>query len=196
MRAAEGGSLYARLLGGGWSALDAAVRGMHCAPGQSLRAEGDFQIVRGRGWLVAAVARAMGLPPASESTRTILSVTLEGGAERWRREFERCVVTTLQAEGPRGLLEERFGLMALWFRLTQEGGALRYDQEGVGLRLGRWTMPLPGWLAPRVWGLERASSSAGCTEVEVEIHAPLLGRLVRYKGTMRALSAGGVEEGA
>ena len=78
---------------------------------------------------------------------------------------------------PGNLIEERFGPFSLRMRLVVKPGGL--DMERVSGRL--WGMPLPGFLLPQVRATERVDEYRRHA-FDVEIVAPLAGRLVAYKG--------------
>ena len=74
-------------------------------------------------------------------------------------------------------MSERFGLLTMDLRLAPEGERLIYRVDGW--RLG--PMPLPRALAPSTRAHEEVDA-AGRFVFDVEISAPLIGRLVRYRG--------------
>jgi hypothetical protein len=168
--------LYERLVGEGWSGLDEQVRRFHlCA-----RGTGTFAVRRGEGHFARAVARVLGLPQSGEAVPLLLSVEPHGGGERWRRDFAGKEFVTEQGAHADGLMAERTGPFELLFRLTAEGGALAYRQEGAALRVGGLRVRLPRLLAPRVEARERAE--AGGVRVSVCVTAPLFGPLISYEG--------------
>ncbi|MFL6333733.1 MAG: DUF4166 domain-containing protein [Pyrinomonadaceae bacterium] len=168
--------LYERLVGEGWGGLDEQVRRLHlCA-----RGAGTFAVRRGEGHGARVVARALGLPQSGEAVPLLLSVETHGGGERWRRNFAGKEFVTEQGEQAAGLLAERTGPFELLFRLTAEGGALAYRQEGAALRVGGLRVRLPRLLAPHVEAWERAEE--GGVRVSVRVTAPLFGPLISYEG--------------
>ena len=172
--------LYERLVGEGWNGLDEPVRRFHlCA-----RGEGAFAVRRGEGRVARAVARLLGLPPSGEEVPLLLSVEPHGGGERWRRSFAGKEFITEQGEHAGTLMAERTGLFELLFRLTAEGGALAYRQEGAALCVRGLRVRLPRLLAPRVEAWERADTGGG-VRVSVCVTAPLVGLLIRYEGLVR-----------
>lgn len=154
--------LYARLLGPGWGALHAAVRACH-APGVRT---GRVTVRRGA---LGAIAR---LPASGEDLPMELSVEEAGGVARWTRRFGADVLASEQFDED-GLLVERTGALELRFRLSVDGGALRFEQ--VGARFGG--VPLPRALGPRVEAHARGDGDG--MAAAVLIRGPL-GPLVAY----------------
>ena len=72
---------------------------------------------------------------------------------------------------------ERFGPLIMDLRLTPEAARLVYEVQGW--RLG--PLPLPRALGPRTRAHEEVDAE-GRFVFDVEISAPLIGRLVRYRG--------------
>jgi hypothetical protein len=170
--------LYERLVGDGWGVLDEPVRRLHrCG-----RGEGVFAVRRGEGRLARVVARLMGLPEGGGAVPLLLSIEPQGGGERWRRNFAGREFVTEQGEHAAGLMAERAGPFELLFRLTAEGGALTYHQEGAALRVRSLRVRLPRLLAPRVEAWERAGEGGEGVRVSVSVTAPLTGPLISYEG--------------
>jgi hypothetical protein len=174
-----GAGLYERLVGEGWERLDEPVRRFHLRA----RGAGTFAVRRGEGRLARVVARLMGLPEGGEEVPLLLSVEPHGGGERWRRNFAGREFVTEQGEHASGLMWERTGPFELLYRLTAEGGALLYAQEGAALRVKGLRVRLPRLLAPRVEAWERADE--GGVRVTVCVTAPLTGPLISYEGLVR-----------
>ena len=171
--------LYERLVGEGWHSLDEPVRRLHlCA-----RGAGAFAVRQGGGRVARFVARMLGLPRSGEAVPLLLSVEPHGGGERWRRNFAGREFVTVQGEHAGALMAERTGPFEILFRLTAEGGALAYRQEGAFLRVKSLRVRLPRLLAPRVEAWERAAE--GGVSVSVRVTSPLTGPLISYEGTVR-----------
>jgi hypothetical protein len=176
--------LYERLVGDAWGGLDETVRRFHTYDGE-LNGEGTFTVRRGTGAAARLLARLLGLPEGGEAVPLVLSVTPHDGGERWHRTFAGKDFITEQGEGAGLLLAERTGPFELLFRLTAEGGALAYRQEGAALRAGGVRLRLPRPLAPRVEAWERAGEGGEGVRVSVCVTAPLVGLLIRYEGLVR-----------
>ncbi|HEX7955836.1 MAG TPA: DUF4166 domain-containing protein, partial [Pyrinomonadaceae bacterium] len=171
--------LYERLAAGGWGGLDEPVRRLHARG----RGAGVFAVRRGAGRAARLLARLLRLPPGGEAVPLLLSVEpLEGGGERWRRNFAGRDFVTEQREHAGALLAERVGPFELLFRLSAAGGALAYRQEGAFVRAGRVRVRLPRRLAPRVEAWERAGARGGGVRVLVRVGAPLVGLVIEYEG--------------
>ena len=78
---------------------------------------------------------------------------------------------------PGGLIEERFGALAVRMQLTARGDGL--DMAPVS---ATWHgIPLPKSVLPRIKAEERVDEG-GRHRFDVEIAVPLAGRLVAYRG--------------
>jgi hypothetical protein len=180
-------SLYASLLGPAWESLAPAVQRLHAC---GVRAGGRFRVRRGEGRLARLCAAILGMPPAGEGVGLTLSVDLARGGERWTRVFGARTLRTWQWR--RGaLLVEAFGLAQCLFRLRAEGGALVFEQVNTRLGLRHLALPLPRALAPRIEG--RATPVGDDVQVDVRIHAPLVGLLVAYDGRVTAIDSAPAE---
>ena len=170
--------LYERLVGAAWPLLDEPVRRLHA---RGARAEGAFAVRRGDGRAARLLARALVLPESGAAVPLLLSVEPLADGERWRRAFDgREFVSEQRGHARRPLLAERMGRVELLFRLTAEGGALVYTQEGASLCAGPLRVRMPRQLAPRVEASERAEG--GGVRVRVRVTAPLVGPLIEYEG--------------
>jgi hypothetical protein len=173
-------SLYPALLGPAWMSLAPSVRRLHEG---GARARGVFRVRRGEGFFARLVAALLRMPPASEGTLVTLAVDPAGGGERWSRSFGGRMLRTLQWQSG-ALLVEAMGLVQCLFELRAEAGALVFDQVRATMGFRRLALPLPRALAPRVEG--RAEADGDEVRVDVRIHAPLVGLLVRYDGRVTA----------
>ena len=173
---AAGAGLYERLVREGWGGLEEPVRVLHARS----RATGTFAVRRGAGRLARVVARLLSLPESGAAVPLLLTVTPHAGGERWHRSFAGRAFVTEQREHAGSLLAERTGPFEMLFRLTAEGGALAYRQEGAALRAGRLKVRLPHALAPRIEAWERADGPG--VLVSVRVTAPLVGPLIEYEG--------------
>lgn len=178
-RVCAGAGLYERLVGAGWGELEEPVRRLHlCA-----RGAGTFAVRRGEGRAARILARLLALPEGGEAVPLRLSIEPHEDGERWRRNFAGREFVTEQGAHAGALMTERTGPFELLFRLTAEGGALAYTQEGAFLRVKSLRVRLPGLLAPRVAARERADE--GGVHVSVCVTSPLTGPLISYEGLVR-----------
>ena len=159
--------------------MDEPVRRLHL----SARGGGTFAVRRGEGRAARFVARLLGLPASGEAVPLLLSVEPHAGGERWRRNFAGREFVTVQGEHAGALMAERTGPFEMLFRLSVEGGALAYRQEGAFLRVKSLRVRLPRLLAPRVEAWERAAG--GGVNVSVRVTSPLTGPLISYEGLVR-----------
>jgi hypothetical protein len=185
-------SLYARILGDDWLRVAEGVRAAHFA-GRTIERRGTFQVRRGAGLLVRALAVLLRLPAAGEGIPIRLRIEGDGAGERWIRHFGDQRLTTRQRTVGE-LLGERFGPLEILFRLEVVDGALTYRTVGARLTLGRLAAALPRGLRPAVEARESVDESAEgaggegsrATHVVVEVRVPWLGRLIRYEGRLDA----------
>jgi len=179
-------TLYAQLLGPRWSSLAPPVQRIHAGVGV---ARGVFVVRRGVGVLARPIGAVLGMPPAADATPITLEVECAGGVERWKRDFDgRPLLTTQWADG--GLLVENLGGVQCWFRLRVEDGGLIFEQVRTTIGLRRFAVPLPRFLSPRVVGRAEARERSAHAQVDVRIHAPLVGLLVSYEGAVTPDEAG------
>jgi hypothetical protein len=174
-------SLYPRLLGPAWFDLDPVIRRMHL-PGRVVISA--FEIRHGNGLVARVVRSALRLPTADDARDTRLVITRDARTERWTRTFGRRSLVTIQRALADGSLAERIGPLELRFRLHVAGGALSYVQAGAALTVGRWGLPLPLWIAPRVEAREEREDGGDGAHVRVRVSAPMIGFLMSYEGCL------------
>ena len=119
----------------------------------------------------------MRFPPAGEH-RLHVTFTEEAGRETWTRDFSGKRFRSELSEAG-GRLTERFGAMRFHFDLP-------VSPRGLEMVIERWTIfgvPMPLFLAPKVKA--RETVEGGQFAFDVSIALPLIGRIVRYRGTLR-----------
>ena len=178
--------LYPRLLGPAWFDLDPVVCQVHAAD-QVITA--TLEIRHGKGLIARIVRAALRLPMSTDGRKTTLRITSDARTERWTRTFGRRSLVTVQRALSDGCLGERIGPLELRFRLDTAAGALAYVQVGAVLILGRWRIPLPGFIAPRVEAREERRDGGDRAHVNVRISAPLIGFLMSYEGCLEVGAA-------
>jgi hypothetical protein len=181
---APAAGLYPSLLGAAWNLLPEAVRRGHDTA-RPFCYRGALCVRGGRSTAARWVAALLRLPRPGEKVPVRLVVTPEGEGCRWRRSFGNRTLTTHQfRRGDR--LVERFGILDLCFAPYVEAGRLRYRQTGAAFCIGRLRLPLPRPLMPVV--AADAWVPVGETEmrIEIEVTAPLVGRVLAYGGTVTA----------
>ena len=176
----DSSALYSRVLGAAWRELDPAVRLAHAAG----VATGSFTIDDSGGVLARVARWALRLPPPGAACETRLVIATTGDAERWTRTFRGRTLVTTQRGLPDGRLAERFGIVELRFRLRTSDGALTYEQSDAVAALGRWRVPIPGWLSPRVEARERRADRDDRSHVRVVVRAPVVGILLSDEGEL------------
>ncbi|MEG0186268.1 MAG: DUF4166 domain-containing protein [Stenotrophomonas sp.] len=176
-----GASLYQRVLGSAYAQLPSSVQSLH-APGAPRRWSGSARVERGRGLLSRLLGAAFGFPAAGEGVPVSVAFSAEAGGERWTRTFAGRRFSSLQTEGAgrnEALLVERFGPVSVALALLVDAGRLQLVPR-------RWSLlgiPLPRRLLPGDNSFE--CDVDGEFVFDVEIGAPLVGRIVHYRGMLR-----------
>ncbi len=175
------------MLGPAWGELAPAVQRLH---GERETALGTFRVRRGRTWMARLLGVVMRMPAAAERVAVTLRVARSPGREHWQRVFGAHPLASRQWERA-GCLVEALGPIQCVFRLHAVAGALTFEQVGAAVGLGRFRLPLPRFLAPRVrgrahvvMGPEPGAGDDGAVHVEVTISAPGLGLIVGYDGQL------------
>lgn len=178
-----GASLYQRLLGSAYAQLPASVQALH-APSAAKRWSGTASVERGRGLLSRLLGKVFGFPAAGEGVPVSVEFIPETGGERWTRTFAGRRFSSLQTQGQgrnEALLVERFGVISVALALLVDNGRLQLVPR-------RWSilgMPLPRALLPGENSFEHEVD--GRFVFDVEIGAPVVGRIVHYRGTLEAV---------
>lgn len=178
--------LYPRLLGPAWHDLDPAVRRMHL-PGRVVISA--FEIRHGTGLIARVVRSVLRLPTSDDGRDARLVITRDAATERWTRTFGRRSLVTIQRALSDGRLAERIGPLELRFRLHVAGGGLSYTQTGAALTVGRWGVPLPRWISPRVEAREEREGGGDGAYALVTVSAPVIGFLMSYEGCLHVGTA-------
>ena len=175
-----GASLYQRLLGSAYAQLPASVQALH-APSAAKRWSGTASVERGGGLLSRLLGNVFGFPAAGEAVPVSVEFTAEAGGERWTRTFAGRRFSSLQTQGQgrnEALLVERFGAVSVALALLVDNGRLQLVPR-------RWSildLPLPRALMPGDNSFEYEVD--GRFVFDVEIGAPVVGRIVHYRGTL------------
>ena len=181
-RELPGASLYQRVLGSAYATLPASVQALH-APSAAKRWHGTARVERGSGVLSRLLAAVFGFPAAGEQVPVVVAFTDEADGERWTRRFADRTFSSLQTAGVgrnEALLVERFGVIDVALALVVDGGRLQL----LPRRWSVWGVPLPRWLLPG--GNSFEAEVDGRFAFEVEIAAPVVGRIVAYRGMLDA----------
>lgn len=165
--------LYKRLLGPRFDALPKSISHLHTLIGNS-GAQGMATVTRGPTWVARLLCTVMGFPP-SGTTPLHVGFDEHEGIEKWSRNFGGVAFASYLFENNDHLIE-RFGPLAFAFDL---GG----DEVGVTMMLRSWSafgLPMPKWLGPSAQAREWDEAGTYC--FQVEIHLPIVGLIVGYKG--------------
>lgn len=148
------------------------------------------------GRVLSQVLRVIGAPlPICLDTdvASVVTVTEDGatGGQIWTRLYARrdgfpqVIHSAKRFAGPTGL-EEYVGYgVAMPLTLSVEAGALTFRSAGYVLRLGRFRLPLPGWLSPGALTVTHRETGAGAFEFGLTLRHPLFGELLRQSGSYR-----------
>lgn len=168
--------LYRRVMGEGFDRLPEVTRHLHRGR-PAVVADGEAAVAGAEGWLGRQVAKAFGFP--AEAARVPVRVVIESreGREHWTRFFDGRPMRSTMRAVEAGIVEERFGPVAMRMRLVPRG-------DGLNMELVSGTVygvKLPKFLLPRITAEERVDDG-GRHRFDVDIVAPGLGRLVAYRG--------------
>lgn len=173
-------SLYHCVLGEGFAVLPMQLQEIHGVR-RELHAVGKAQIERGRNRLGHILARLAGLPPAGRNIPLTLTLIRKDDKEFWRFDFAGCSIqSTLEPGRGRyaGMIVERFGPLA--FSLTLKVGAIGLNLELQGVSFFGILIPKLFW--PRIIANETVLNGRFAFDVTCDL--PLIGRLIRYRGTL------------
>ena len=171
------GALFERVLGEDFRRLPEPIRDLHRTLGDSVWS-GRASVQGARSWAGRLTAALFGFPGEHPETPVTVRITSDGRRSVWRRRIGSGRFRSVLTEREGGVVE-RFGLLAFDLDLTVADGRLAYSVRGW--RLG--PVPLPRALAP-VTTTHEAVDAEGRFTFDVEISAPLVGRLVRYRGRL------------
>jgi hypothetical protein len=174
-------SVYERLLGDRYRDLPPAVQVFHRLSG-TVHLNGAVTVGRGEAGLGDYVARFMRLPKPA-ATRPFTFILLAGTrSERWTRCFESGPLTSTVASAD-PYLTERIGLLTWWYEVQTAN-------EALTMRLVRVTAfgcPLPAFLVPQVFAIERGTGDR--FHFDVTVRWPGARRLISYCGELDLRSA-------
>jgi len=168
--------LYARVMGESFALLPEVTRRLHRGR-PAITAEGEAAVVGARNAAGRLIAKLFGFP--AEASRVPVRVLIESrdGKEYRTRFFNGKPMRSVMQRAGDGIIEERFGLVAIRMALVARPDGL--DMVPEAGRIG--PIPLPGFLLPTIKAEERTEGNRR-HRFDVEIGLPLLGRLVAYRG--------------
>lgn len=161
-------------MGEAWPVIPDAVRRAHS---EGVTA-GVFSVEYGKG----ALARFAGFPPPGENVPICLR--LKEGGRRWERDFNGhrlCSVQRAVEYKGRWLVAEKMDGQAIevWMQVQPYTNGLTYT--AVAARL--WGIPVP---PPKVTA-KVVGDIPGRVLADIDVHLPLIGRLVRYHGWLEVV---------
>ena len=168
-------SLYRRVLGARFDALDAPVQRLHSRGGH-WHCPGRCRIEPAQGGMARLLARALGLPRAAADAAFRFEMRVDESGETWIRHFPHRAMCSRQFGAGPGLLGECLGPARFAFRPEADGGSLVLDLVDLRVFGLRW----PRRLFPQVRAQERGEGSRFAFDVDVRLGP--LGRLVAYRG--------------
>ena len=175
---------FRRVLGPAFDTLPEPVRALHDLAHET-RWTGHADVRRGPGLIARAVCAVIGFPRAGTSVPLTVTVTPERGTERWTRDFDGRRFASVLRPGSgsdAGMMIERFGAISITLLLRVENGRLYL----LPRRWSAFGVPLPRFLLPVGDSFEHGVD--GRFAFDVEIGAPLVGRIVAYRGTLERTS--------
>ena len=176
-----GAPLYRRILGSAFDSLPPRLQELHGSD-TARRWTGRAEVRRGGGILARLLGVLIGFPKAASDVPVTVSFSLENGVERWTRNFDGKLFSSVQScgtEKDEHLVVERFGIASIALALVVEDNRLFLVPR-------RWSVlgiPMPGFLLPR--GTSFETEENGEFRFDVEISAPLVGLIVAYKGVLQ-----------
>jgi hypothetical protein len=168
--------LYRRVMGESFEHLPEVTRRLHRGR-PAVIAIGEAEVTPARNAAARIVARAFGLPGVAGRQPVRVVIESRDGREHWTRFFGGKPMRSILRAAPGQLIEEQFGPFSLRMRLLAKSGGL--DMQRVSGCL--WGVPLPGFLLPQIRATERVDDYRRHA-FDVEVAAPLVGRLVAFKG--------------
>ncbi len=162
-----------------FEAMPAAVKAAH-VPEPAVDLEGEVETQGPETWAGGVIGWFVGFPTESGKSAAAVTIERDGTGETWVRRFGRAQFRSQLTERGTGRLAEQFGMIT--FDLDVLADARGFSMAVAQARLGE--LPLPRFLTPS----SDASADVdeqGCYRFDVTIGLPLIGRLVRYRGSLR-----------
>lgn len=155
----------------------------------SLSATGLFDVRRGSGIGVRLVGTMLRLPSPARSTRLTLHIERDGRREVWHRSFGGRSLDASFEHDPSGEIIEGFGPLRLRYRMHARSGALVLNLASAHIRLGRISVRLPQWAAPRVRARAWVRDNDGRVHAYIAVLAPWGDVLLAYRGYLEGATS-------
>lgn len=172
-------TLFQQNLASVFDDLPISLQNLHSTKEKSVWA-GRANISRGKNIIANVIATIFRFPPSGSDVPTKVTVDIDkDGSEKWTRKFGKSTFVSHLRNG-KGRYEnhicESFGPITFALAMVFDGGRLRYIPRNWRF-LG---IPLPKTLVPAGQAFEEEID--GRFVFDVEISAPLIGRIVHYRG--------------
>lgn len=176
-------SLFQRNLGSGFETLPASLQKLHTPSTKSIWI-GRADISQGNNPLAKIIAKLFRFPPSGHGIATHVTVSKDkDGNEKWRRDFGGRVFNSYLRAGKgryEHLICESFGPASFALAMVIEGDRLYYIPRNWRV----FGIPMPKFLTPN--GVTFEEEIDGRFTFDVEIAAPIIGRIVHYRGWLEA----------
>jgi Domain of unknown function (DUF4166) len=149
---------------------------------QSFKMSGVADVLPAANIFGRIIALIMGFPKAGQNVPLKVGIEIDPDGETWTRSFAGRKFSSRQILGKgryEGLLVESFGPLNFGMAVTEVNGKL-------GLVLRGWDafgLPMPKFLMPKAIASEHGTG--GLFNFDVEIIAPIIGRIVLYRGRLK-----------
>jgi hypothetical protein len=174
-------TLYQKILGSTFDRLPQQLQKLH-GERESRTWAGEAKVEAGQNFVSRFVAGFFGFPQKAGYTNVDVNFRPDATGEIWQRNFNGKIFRSYQAAGTgknEHLLTERFGAVTVGLALITKNNELH-------LIARRWTFlgfPLPLFLLPNGESFE--CEKDGVFNFNVTIKAPLIGRIVAYRGWLK-----------
>lgn len=174
-------SLYQKILGDAFNMLPPQIQALHRERDARIWG-GEAEVEGGENLISRLVATLFGFPRKAGHANVKVEFCPDETGEMWERNFNGKIFRSYQTAGTgkyAHLLTERFGAVTV-------GLALVIKNDELHLVPRRWTLlgfPLPIFLLPN--GASFECEQDGVFNFNVTIKAPLIGRVVAYRGWLK-----------
>jgi hypothetical protein len=166
--------VFEMLLGPRFQDLCPAVRAVHS--GRTVELTGQASVTCGTSLGARVLCHLVRLPDAQRDGPVRVTLEASANGETWSRWYGASPVMRSRIERRGSLLVERFGALALHFRVAVKDGDLVWVPVGCSV-LG---IPLPAWMLGGISA--RASGRNGRYAFAVGVRLPVVGLVISYEG--------------